>query len=272
MSDHVWHFEYVSGKRGSVKNTKKNSILTGFLLIIFLLIIIIVRGVLVPRFRIEKIFIDSNLNVSNEEILERAGLSTESVLYFSVDTYVIEKRLAEWPKVKEVEVEKFFPNALKISISSREPLVYLLVENDGIIFPAVCDDEGIVFDAGKNMRYEGMPVISGIGFKNFIVGAKLPDVIIAFMKNLKGVKESNPELFALISELRFIKRGDYSFDYFIYFKGIRLPVLVNNDISESMLKYALLIVDVVSSKVDFKKIEYIDLRGNIVSYKLRSNI
>ncbi|HKJ84788.1 MAG TPA: FtsQ-type POTRA domain-containing protein, partial [Spirochaetia bacterium] len=59
--------------------------------------------VIAPRLRIETISIESDLSLSDEELLSLAGLSTGAA-FFSVDGEAAAARLREFPLVRDAQV------------------------------------------------------------------------------------------------------------------------------------------------------------------------
>ncbi|ADN01844.1 cell division protein FtsQ/DivIB [Spirochaeta thermophila] len=271
MADHMLYAEYLTpakerGSRGRwIWWLLACSLLAGALYLV-------VQVVLLPRLRITRIILEGDLPASSEVILERAGLDVGHPILFTVRTEEIRRRLEAWPVVAHVEVEKVFPGTLRISLASRTPLVYLLVDRDGVLVPAVCDEEGVVFLAGKQVPAVDLPVLSGVRFSKFMVGARVPEAVRAFLKDVGELRKTSPRTLGLISEFRLVARGEYLFDIQVFFRGYRVPVRFEGHLTEEKVHYALMILDVLSKEGLLEGMSEVDFRGGRITYTKRSGV
>ena len=119
-----------------------------WILILFLMVFSIVEiafhFIIAPRIKIREVIINSDLALTEQEILSLAGLKRNEY-YFFIDTAEIEKRIEKNPAVKNVVVEKIFPDTLKISLIGRSPLLIALVTENEKTIPISLDENGVVF-------------------------------------------------------------------------------------------------------------------------------
>jgi len=106
-------------------------------------------------FKINSIIINSNSHYSDEEILEHAS-ELVGMNIFEIDKKGIEEKLVEnlfW--LKEVKLDKVFPNEVIFEIIERKPYItisyrsnYYLLDNEGVILEELVKDE---LDYYKNL-------------------------------------------------------------------------------------------------------------------------
>lgn len=106
------------------RKKKANRQLIFYLTIFFLLICIIIY-LQSPLSHLKRIHISGNFYVSDEEILERSGL-TNQTNYWKVKPHEVEEALYENVFVKDVQVEKKFPREIRISLKEYEKIGYFL--------------------------------------------------------------------------------------------------------------------------------------------------
>jgi cell division protein FtsQ len=108
------------------------------------------------RYRVEFVEVAGNDRASDEQIVERSGISVGDAI-FSIELEDAAERIRRHPRVKHAEVAVTVPNHVSIRVVEREPLA-LVVFNK----PYELDAEGVILgEYKKGVSPEG-PIISGV--------------------------------------------------------------------------------------------------------------
>lgn len=256
----------------SWKKNKKEKLINRILWIIIIILFFIAvvevlfQFVIAPQLKIKNVVIDSDLSLPREEILHLAGI--EKILYyFSLNTEEIERRLSEYPAVRYVKAEKRFPNTLKLVLLKRIPLVVTLIEEKGRSFPALIDEQGIVFYIGKLKGEFNLPVISGLDFKGYREGMRLPDVVTSFLIELHTLRKEAGTLYNFISEIKVIPLGNSDFELLFYMIPYTTKIRFSRSINENILAYAMMVLDVLNHQGMADTVKEIDFRSKEIVYK-----
>ncbi|GHU53026.1 hypothetical protein FACS1894200_13560 [Spirochaetia bacterium] len=146
----------------------------------------------------------------------------------------------------------------------------------GSIVPIYYDRQGIIFKIGKKndeqhaaypWTHGGVPLVSGLSFYEPVLGMRLPAQYSAFLSRLDVIREMNPVLLQAISEIQISAKPFDTFDLVLFPAHIPIRVRTNSDINEEMLRYVLLILDVLHSEK--MKIEEIDFRVGMAAYTFK---
>ncbi len=112
---------------------------------------------------INKITIKGNITISEEEILNAAGIKADSVLNLEeLNISFIRDRVAKHPEIKKVIVNKEPPSELIIEITEKKPLAIIIKNNELNLI----DDELEVFSFKNYEKVYDLPVISGLKAEN----------------------------------------------------------------------------------------------------------
>jgi cell division protein FtsQ len=110
-----------------------------------------------PHFAVRSVRISPTAHVSTEALLERAGVPLGSNL-FRVDLAQVQRKLAEEPWIKRVQVQRELPATVSIDIVEYQPRALVAL---GSLYLA--DDAGVVFKRATTREAAGLPVITGVG-------------------------------------------------------------------------------------------------------------
>jgi cell division protein FtsQ len=213
-----------------------------------------------------RIDINGHAGLERGELLAQAGISGSSS-YFSTDARTVERALASIPSLQSVRVFKHFPDRLQIVLEGRQAVASVLAAVNGLSVPVLVDSQGVVFQVGARENDEAfhrlLPVISGLVIEEPVPGMRLPAMFIPFFKELEKIQISAPELLTAVSELRINRKAFDGFDLILYPVHRKIKVRVN-ELNEDMLRYTLLMVDVLASRES--RVESLDFRSGIASY------
>lgn len=216
--------------------------------------------VVAPRLLIRHIDVESDLGVSEQELLVVAGVRL-GVSYFDVNTDDIEAAIRAIPAVHSVHVTRSFPDRLHIAAAARTPLAIAVAGGRERSIPLVCDDDGVVFQVGSEVGTKDLPVVSGLRFQEVAAGMRLPTLVRDFLEDLQQLKLDSPALFQLCSEFRVVRLNDFVYEVVLYTTHYRVPVRVGTSIDADMLKYVVMMLDVLDDSGRLAGVKEIDFRS-----------
>ncbi len=164
-----------------VKVKKKKIRLIPILIFLVVLILLILLISFILSTRTKNIIITGNSLVSDQTIIEEAGLS-DYPKYFSVSTRKIKKEIKKNPYIKKVKVERKFYNTFKITVTEEKVLLYDYPSHNYIL----SNGKEIVSDK----EYLGVPTllnhISDTVYDRFI--KKLDELDTDILKQISEIK------------------------------------------------------------------------------------
>ncbi|SRR6056297_300945 len=237
-------------------------------LVFLLLVEIVYHMFIAPYLVVNQITIqaESDFPYTNEELLSIAGVEGDAY-FFDVKPKLISARLEQVPIIKSVEVGKEFPHGLTISITERNPLAALTVLDAHGMVPAYVDSSGVIFRS-KGVEFLDLPIISGIDVPSYKDGMQLPQVLIGFLKDLNKLQIDNPVLYRLISEVKFVKKNAADYEVVLFPSQYQVKVRIGPALTEELMKYIVLVLDVVAGRGMESSIDEIDFRTDEVVYRV----
>ena len=215
--------------------------------------------VVAPRLRIERIELESNLNMSDEQLLALAGVH-EGAPYFSIDPALVVSRLEAHPMVRRAQVETIFPNRVSISVTRRQPLAAALATTESGTVPLVFDEEGVVFQVGLD-GMDSLPIVSGLRFAAATVGLRLPPLVVDFLVQLRRIRMDSPQLYGLFSEYRIVQKNEYAYEVVLYPVHYQLPVRIGTSIDADMIEYVIMMLDILQNDGRISSLVELDFRS-----------
>ena len=197
--------------------------------------------------------------MAREDILHIAGIS-ESSSFFTTETRAIEKALMNIGSIESAKVFKYFPGRLHIVLENRRPVAQALSAGN---VPLLFDSNGIIFQVGRAAVSAALPLVSGLEIQEPFPGMRLPPELVPFFRELEKIEISAPELLSAISEFRIVGKEFEGYDLLLYPVHKKIKVRMR-DIDENLLRYALLMIDVLSSREE--GLDTLDFRSGIASY------
>ncbi|MGB4505267.1 MAG: FtsQ-type POTRA domain-containing protein [Syntrophaceticus sp.] len=198
-----------------------------------------------PFFALKKIEVKGNMKVTQEEIVQKSGLSP-GINYFEMDTELIKKRLSSIPLVETVTVKKHLPDRVVINIKEREPLALFCVQDS----LAVIDGKGYCLEKCTISKNYNLPIITGLKPKSLNPGERVSES--QCLEPVLAVLDEDAQ--QLISEINLAED-----DNLVAYTRQGIPVLLGN--SEKLPEK----LDFVASYLDLlgsiEGIEYIDIRS-----------
>jgi cell division protein FtsQ len=203
-------------------------------------------------------------------VLAQAGIGLHSS-YMTVDVEAAELSLGALYPVESARVVKQFPDTVKIHLEPRKAAAQALAEINGRLEPVYFDKYGVVFQIGGSGQIYGidtntLPIVSGLVFENAALGMRLPAIFNGFLSDIARINSSSPELLAAISEIQVNRRQYDGFELILYPVHYPVKIRVGNELSQDMLRYMLLLIDVFIEQG--VTVEEIDFRTGTASYIL----
>ncbi|MFW5689503.1 MAG: cell division protein FtsQ/DivIB [Spirochaetota bacterium] len=230
------------------------------LLSIVLVLEVVYHLVLAPRLVIDRIEIESDLPMSDSELLALAGVRV-GMPYFRTDPAEITERVLAHPVVRDAQVSIAFPNRISISANRRVPLATAIAQTGEGPVPLVFDEEGVVFQVGLGEGELDLPVVSGLRFAAVDAGLQLPALVVDFLGQLRGFRMNSPELYGLFSEYRIVQRNEYAYEVVLYPMHFPLPVRIGTSIDRDMIQYVLMMLDLLRREGRLESLAELDFRS-----------
>ena len=233
---------------------------------------LLARFAAVPLMEIRHVVVHSDMPLTDEQVLAISGIHGDEHWY-SISTEEIQKRLEANPLIRRAEVQRIFPNTVRMSVWGRQPAALVLAASAGRSLPVLVDGDGVVFKICTTTAEVDLPVITGLDVGETGLGAQLPRVYASLFADLRTLRERAPSLYRLVSEVR-IMAPRYSadssagFDMLLYLTNSQVPVRARGAIDESLLKYTLMVLDLLSKQGIVKDIQELDFRSGDVVYRL----
>jgi hypothetical protein len=221
---------------------------------------------LAPRFRITRLVVESDLPVSDAELLRMARIRGDE-LYFSVDPAMVAESLEEYPAVESAVVEKSFPDTLEISIARRKPVAALLASGSEAALLHV-DSEGVVFSPVSKRMMSDLPVISGIR-EDVAPGRRLPEYVESLLSSVRELKLHRPELYRMISEYEIVAQGGMLYDVVLYPMPFRTPVRVSTNFTAEECGYIFMVLDTFRQRGILADVDELDFRSKNVVFTMK---
>ncbi|MBU8913157.1 MAG: FtsQ-type POTRA domain-containing protein [Spirochaetales bacterium] len=213
-----------------------------------------------PRLAISVIDIENGTVIPDQELLSIAGVHI-GMMYFRVDVDELADRIQAVPAVRNATVDLVFPNRMKIRVTQRQPLACAVVDTDSGARTLVFDEEGVVFRIGHEPSAEMLPVVSGLRFPAAEIGLRLPDLLVGFLESLRTLRDEAPELYALFSEYRVVRKNESTFDVVLYPMHFSVPVRIGTRIDVGMVQYIVMMLDMLRREGRLENAAELDFRS-----------
>ena len=237
-------------------------------------LLLLARFVALPLMTVRHVLVQSDVPLSEEQVLELSGIQG-SEHWYSIATGAMEKRLESNPLIHTARVERVFPDTVRMTVRGRQPAALVLAESGGRSLPVLVDGDGVVFKVGVTGAEIDLPVISGLSVGDTALGAQLPRAYASLFADLRALREKSPTLCSLVSEVRIVSPAQPAdagpapgdFELLLYLTTSPVPVRTRGTIDESLLKYTLMVVDLLSKQGVLKDIQELDFRSGDVVYR-----
>ncbi|MDA3808776.1 MAG: FtsQ-type POTRA domain-containing protein [Spirochaetaceae bacterium] len=261
----------------TAKNYSDKTKLRKLLRNIIIAFIVILAGQLifkifvVPNIVLQKIKVESEVSLSDSEILTIAGIDAGEY-YYNVSPEDIKQRLEMYPEVRKASVEKVFPDKLKLYLFARKAVALVVLNIDEKSIPVAIDNEGVIYSRGIDLLSWDLPVITGIRFSALELGAQLPAPLLPLLDDLKNLKDDNPALYNLLSEIKVERRGERGYDLILFLHSYPVRARIGNELDGNVLKNIIMVFEVLNKQKLTDKIGEVDFRTKEIIYRLREEV
>lgn len=205
----------------------------------------------VTIFSLKSIGVSSAKHLTRDEILGLAGLEPGKDL-LGMDLKSMGEHILQNPWVESVRINRYFPDAISIAITEREPIA---IVNMGFIY--YLDQQGEVFkvlNQGDRLDY---PVITGFSEEELGRDPKgTKEALLATCDLLKILREKGSFILADVSEIHY----DEGYGFTLFTASGALPVKVGSgDFTAKVERFARIYRSLM---VQLPVIHYIDLDYN----------
>lgn len=228
----------------------------------------LVRYAVLPLLTIRHVVLAGDAPFPREETLRIAGLQ-QVEYWLSVPCDAIQKRLEANPLVRRARVETVFPSTLRLTVERRLPAALVLAEEGGRSVALLADGDGYLFKVGASSAEMDLPVVSGVPAGEIAIGAGLPRAYAAVFADLRALRDTSPSLAALLSEVRIVSVGGAEPDLVLYLTTAAVPVRARGTLDESLLRYTLMVLDLLSKQGILHDIQELDFRSGQVVYRMK---
>lgn len=205
----------------------------------------------ITPFRIKNIDVSSTERLTREEVLAIAGVEPGMDL-LRMDLKSVGEQLSRNPWVETVNIQRYFPDRLFISIAEREPLA---IVNMGYIY--YLDAKGVVFKVltqGDSLNY---PVVTGFSEEDMTgdqAGTK--EALKETCELLKILQDKGAFILADVSEIHY----DKGFGFTLFTTSGGLPVKIGSgDFTPKVERFARIYRELMAQGLS---LQYIDLDYN----------
>lgn len=221
--------------------------------------------------------VPSTMRITRFEVAGAASMTEEEVLaaslvrpgdpFLSVKPERVRAALESDPRVLSASVSKAMPNRLNLAIVERSAVATAIAELGGRPSAVKIDAEGVAFAAASAAEAASLPVLSGLRFEDFRLGARLPAGLRPILASLARIRGEEPGLLAAFSEIRVVKRGTGDPELILYPMASRIPVRSGSALNAQSLRSMILVLDVLGTKGIASSVAELDFRSGTVVYR-----
>ncbi len=235
-------------------------------------LVLLARFVGDPLMTIRHVTVHSDVPLADDQVLALSGIQSGEHWY-TVSEPTIQGKLESNPLVRKAHVQRVFPDTIRLTVWGRQPAALVLAGAGGRSLPVLVDENGVVFKVGSTNEDLDLPVVSGLSAGEMVLGAQLPRAYRALFADLRALREKSPSLYALVSEVRIVAApgatpSPQDLELLLYLTSSPVAVRARGSIDESLLKYTLMAMDLLSRQGVLKDIQELDFRSGDVVYKL----
>jgi cell division protein FtsQ len=248
-------------------------------LIVLCAFFLVAHFALVPFTQIRHVVVHSDVPLTDAQILAVSGIQGDEH-WLTLHAATIERRLEANPLIRHAVVQRVFPDTVRMTVWGRRPVALVLAQAAGRSLPVLVDGDGVVFKVGATSAELDVPVISGLTAGETTLGARLPSDYASLFSDLKALREKAPALYGLLSEVRLVAADGAASDAgpkagleaLLYLTSSPVPVRIRGAIDESLMKYTLMVLDLLSKQGVLKDIQELDFRSGDVVYRINAPV
>jgi cell division protein FtsQ len=176
------------------RRQRANRLLIGYIALFFMLILCIIYFQS-PLSNIAKIEVQGNEHLADEQIIQLSGL-TRNKSFWKVKNEDVEKKVGKHPEIKNVHVQKRFPNKIVITVEERKRIAYVFDKQK--FFP-ILENGRVLTSTKEKIIASDAPILMGWKKGEEIQEmaaqlAKLPDSILNLISEIHHTPRSSDRL------------------------------------------------------------------------------
>lgn len=218
-----------------------------------------------PSMSSPKVTITGFKNMTAEDVAVKL-IPMSNRNWFTFDIAQATGILSSESSIKNVVVEKHFPDTILVNIEERVPVAVTYVSENGRSKAMQIDESGVLFSNRSNtaVAQSGVPIISGIPVEHMTGGMKIPSIYNTLLEEIALIQSLPVKYFDAVSEICVLPKDTGSYELQLIPSNGHIKVLTDRALNEEALKYMMVVVDVVKKlKPDAKTV---DMRYGSVSY------
>lgn len=218
------------------------------LIIIILFLIFSIFFILFTQtnfFNVSNVEVNNNENLKEEEIIMASGLLMDNNI-FSVDISEMKENLIKHPYIKNVQVERNYPNGIIINIEERKEYTVLYCVGSYILL----DSEGVILDITqqKNEKMQDLSQINAMDVNQAYIGEK---IILSESEDIDKLLEflNLSKVIGLYGEISIVEiNEDFSINFLLK-SGTKVAFGVLDNVKYK-LSYIIEIYDEITHEMD----------------------
>lgn len=236
------------------------------LLVAVMAIELILLNFVHPSLGSPKILFSGNVNYSNELLMQSlTGMYDQN--WFSFDTEGVASKLSSISGIESVNIEKVFPDKIKISLHERQSVAMMFINDKGRTIPIQIDKNGVLFTNENSAIVEdgSIPIISGIPVEHLAEGMRIPAKYRVLVEQISKILVLPQKYFAAISEICVVPKTYGNYELMLIPVNSKIRILTGHSLNEELLQSMMVVLDVVNSLEP--DVTEIDLRYDSISYR-----
>lgn len=236
------------------------------LLVAVMAIELILLNFVHPSLGSPKILFSGNVNYSNELLMQSlTGMYDQN--WFSFDTEDVASKLSSISGIESVNIEKVFPDKIKISLHERQSVAMMFINDKGRTIPIQIDKNGVLFTNENSAIVEdgSIPIISGIPVEHLAQGMRIPAKYRVLVEQISKILVLPQKYFAAISEICVVPKTYGNYELMLIPVNSKIRILTGHSLNEELLQSMMVVLDVVNSLEP--DVTEIDLRYDSISYR-----
>lgn len=219
-----------------------------------------------PSLGVPRILISGNKNYSTDVLVQTLS-EVYDQNWFTFDTEGAGAKLSSISGIESVDIEKVFPDMIKISIKERQSVAMMFINDNGRTVPIQIDENGVLFSntSGGVVEDGSIPIVSGIPVEHLAEGMRIPAKYRVLIEQIAKIQALPQKYFAAISEICVVPKTYGNYELCLIPVNSKIRVLTGRSLNEEALQYMMVVLDVVNTLEP--DVSEIDLRYDSVSYR-----
>ncbi len=172
-----------------------------------------------PIFKLEDVGFKGIKRVSQAELLQKGGLAN-GVNLLALNIREVKKKMESIAWVKSVYLHRELPNKLEVVVAEHQPIFLVLVQQELYYLSS----EGVLFKKAEVQEEVTLPILTGLGAKDWSPAGQLGSPMLSELVALKGYLSQGRDPFYpdKLSEIHY--DPDCGFSLYTLERGIRISL------------------------------------------------